>query len=339
LDTNETVGTSETLTDEGLANVFADLLSDEPEYQETSETPPTQQQPTGSEPESEESDTEPGTEEGESETAEETEESQSEDSPVALDPNLKVKVKVDGVEQEITLGEALKGYSRTSDYTRKTQELASQRKAAEEFVQGLRADREKYAYQLTELERALKDAEPQEPNWVELQKESPEMFAAEWARWSQYKDRMNQLKQERERAEQVVLKDREATVAQQVAAAREKLVELIPEWKDQAKAKAEKAKMVSAATEDYGFTEAELRSVIDPRMMQLLRDATLYRELQKKKPTIEGRISKVKTVTPGPSGASRVTKGKAQLAKERLAKSGSIDDFADLLVQTGNADI
>lgn len=335
---NENIGTSPELTEQDLTDVYAGLLSDDPEYQETSETPPTQESHE-SEPETEEPASEPGTEQGESEETEETEESETEESPVAeLDPNLKLKVKVDGVEQEITLAEALKGYSRTSDYTRKTQELAAQRKAAEEFVTGLRGDRERYAVQLTELERALTDSKPQEPDWVKLQQEHPEQFPSEWARWSQYKEQMAQLAQERQRAEEVVLKDRQQVMAQQVAQAREKLLELIPEWKDQNKAKAEKAKMVAAAQE-YGYTEDELRQVIDPRIMQVLRDAALYRDLQKKKPAIQATLSKVKTVTPGPSGASRQTKTAAKLAKERLAKSGSLDDFAALLVETGSADV
>lgn len=42
-----------------------------------------------------------------------------------------VRVKVDGQELEVPLAEALSGYSRTADYTRKTQELAAQRQQAE----------------------------------------------------------------------------------------------------------------------------------------------------------------------------------------------------------------
>merc|ERR1712224_646361 len=38
-------------------------------------------------------------------------------------------IKVDGEEQEVTLEELQNGYSRQRDYTRKTQELAQQRKA------------------------------------------------------------------------------------------------------------------------------------------------------------------------------------------------------------------
>jgi hypothetical protein len=56
------------------------------------------------------------------------------------------RVKVDGEELEVPIKEALQGYSRTADYTRKTQELAQQRQAAE--------------YALT-VERALR-AQPEE---------------------------------------------------------------------------------------------------------------------------------------------------------------------------------
>lgn len=42
-----------------------------------------------------------------------------------------VKVKVDGRDEEVPLREALQGYSRTADYTRKTQELAEQRQQVE----------------------------------------------------------------------------------------------------------------------------------------------------------------------------------------------------------------
>ena len=41
------------------------------------------------------------------------------------------KVVVDGQEQEVTLDELMKGYSRQSDYTRKTEKLSQDRKSVE----------------------------------------------------------------------------------------------------------------------------------------------------------------------------------------------------------------
>ena len=52
-------------------------------------------------------------------------------------------VKVDGVEEQVSLDELRDGYQRQSDYTRKTQELASERdrlQQAEAIVNSLEAD-------------------------------------------------------------------------------------------------------------------------------------------------------------------------------------------------------
>jgi hypothetical protein len=57
-------------------------------------------------------------------------------------------VKVDGVEQEVTLEELQRGYSRQQDYTRKTQELSQERKTLEqqqaEKIQSLTLEKNRY---------------------------------------------------------------------------------------------------------------------------------------------------------------------------------------------------
>lgn len=69
------------------------------------------------------------------------------DEPSFFDPTPHsdelVKVKVNGEELSVPLSEALAGYQRTADYTRKTQELAEQRQAvqfAQTLQQALEAD-------------------------------------------------------------------------------------------------------------------------------------------------------------------------------------------------------
>lgn len=321
------IGTPEPGTEAHLASVFESFLSEE-EKQEAAETPPAQQSPEPEPESAEESSTEPDAEQGESDETEESEDG-VEQAPQTY------RTKVNGEEVEVTLDELLRGYSRTQDYTRKTQELAEQRKAATQYAEQMRAGREQLAVYLTELEQSIKDQQPQEPDWVKEQQENPDQFAAKWAQWSQYKERMAALAQERQRAQEAVMRDQAAHHQQRLAEAREKLVEIIPAWKDAAKAKTEKAKMVAVA-EEYGYTQDELRQVTDPRIMAVLRDAMLFRDLQKKKPVISERIEKVKAATPGPSG-NRKPKSKATVAKERLAQSGSMDDFAALLIEKGLA--
>lgn len=337
-------GTGTQPTEQSVLSVFEDALSEEPEYKDNPETQPTQKSPE-SEPETAEvaPSTEQGeAEDGESEATEETDEETPEESgATALDPNLLVKVKVNGEEREIPLHEALRGYSRTEDYTRKTQELSAQRKQAEEHIQAVRAQREQYASHLVELEQALKDATPQEPDWVKMQQETPEEFPAEYARWAQYKERMNALSAERQKAVEQVQKDQLEQVKAHLAAENEKLLEAVPEWrKDPAKAKAEKVKLAQYATETLGFTREDLSGLRDHRAMLLLRKAMQYDELQAKKPTITARIQeKVKAATPGSGNANRQPPSKGKLAMQRLAKSGSQDDLEAVFRETVLGDL
>ena len=65
------------------------------------------------------------------EADDEAEESEEVEGEEESQPQVRTfKVKVDGEEVEVPEDELLKGYSRTQDYTRKTQQLAEQRKAA-----------------------------------------------------------------------------------------------------------------------------------------------------------------------------------------------------------------
>ena len=68
--------------------------------------------------------------EEESEVEDESEESDEEEEVEEL-----YTLRVDGQEVEVSLDELLKGYSRQSDYTKKTQEIAEQRKQAEQLQQ------------------------------------------------------------------------------------------------------------------------------------------------------------------------------------------------------------
>ena len=112
--------------------------------------------------------------EGEDEGAVEEEATAEEEAPQQTDPlDQIVTVKVDGKEQEVTLREALNGYSRTADYSRKTMELAEQRKAMQAEFQAVQEERQQYAQLLTALSGQLQSLQPAEPDWETLYREDP----------------------------------------------------------------------------------------------------------------------------------------------------------------------
>ena len=323
---DESGDTSEELTAETAAHAFESFLSDEEDTEET-ESPPTQESP-ASESEDAEASTEQADAEDASETTEEVVEDESPEDPAAtLDPNLKLKVKVNGEEVEETLAEILKGYSRTSDYTRKTQELAEQRKTHEAEFLRVQGERQMYAQRMAQLESAIIDITPQEPDWDKVQTETPDRFPQLWAQWSQHQQRIKAIREERAAADAAVQRDQEQSRAQYLQAEQEKLIEALPALKDPEVAKSTKAQMV-AYVKNMGYSNEQIERLTDHRLIVLIDKAMKYDAAQQKKPAIQARIEKVKAATPGPSTKPAPSKSDAQKARERLAKTGRREDAA-----------
>lgn len=319
-------GTSQELTETDAAPAFESYLSSLDEDQGKPEATPTQEAPESEPDTAEEASTEPaGAEEGTeaAETDEETDETEEAPAPEAvLDPNLRIKVKVDGQEEEHTLEEVLKGYSRTADYTRKTQELAAQRKSQEAEAAQVREERQMYAARLAQLDQAITDATPQEPDWDKVQIERPQEFATLRAQWSLHKERQAALQVERQRAEQAVMADQQIARQQYLQAEQTALLEAFPDWKDEKVANTAKAEIV-AYVKDMGYTVEEIAQVTDHRIIKLIAKAMKYDKAQEKKPKITERIEKVKVVTPGPGKVAPKPISKLAEARQRLAKAGN----------------
>lgn len=243
----------------------------------------------------------------------------------------KRRIKVDGEEIEVTEDEAYAGYSRTADYTRKTQALAEERKRFEtEELTAVRAERQQYATQLRALEQALTEVTPQEPDWDALRQENPAEFAQVWAMWDQHTRQIEAVRAERERADAAVQRDQQTRQQQVIAEEQRKLLEAVPEWKKPETRQAEQKKLVEYAR-TLGFSDAEIKQVSDHRALLMLRKAMLHDAAQAAKPAVQRKIEE-KTVKVAPPGASDTVQRKkpspAAQARQRLVRSGRIEDGA-----------
>ena len=266
------------------------------------------------------------------ESSDETTEEQSEDSDESEEeeqPQV-FTVKVDGKEVEVTLDELQKGYSRTQDYTRKTQQIAETRKQVEAEAAAIRAEREQYAQLLGALQQQIESANEQPVDWERLYAEDPIEWVRqrELARDKEEKKLAIQSEQQRlaQLTQQQQAEELKATLAQQQAA----LIQAVPEWKDEKKAKAEKALLIEFG-QKAGYSDEELKNVIDHRAVVVLRKAALYDQMMSKrkdiKPVVNNGPRPVK-----PSAAGRVSSTtEATRAKQRLARTGRVDDAASAI--------
>lgn len=230
-------------------------------------------------------------------------------------------VKVAGEEVQVTLEEALKGYSREQDYVRKTQALADQRRSAEREIAEVRAA---YQSKLDSVTQLLEASQPRVDQ--SLRDTNPAEWSAQMLQHRMWAEQRSAVAQERESLSAQAQAEEAAALAETVKAETEKLLIAIPEWSDPKVAEAEHAKLRSTGTDHYGFTPDEINGLTDHRMVRVLRDAVRYRELQAKSVGVRAKVETVKTARPGAASAAPSRVREVDRAKQRLRQSGRVED-------------
>jgi len=262
---------------------------------------------------------------------EELDEEQTDVEEEALQPQT-FTVKVDGQEVEVTQDELINGYSRQQDYTRKTQELSQQRKTIEQQQAELAQRDAIYSQLLPKMEAQLKGELANEPDWNTLYEDDPVGYVREKQLWDEKKEKLSAVSAEQQRLQQEALVKQQQQLRQFVEYGNQKLLEIIPEWQNQEVALKEKAAISEYAVNTLGYTPEEIQQVYDYRALLGLRNAWLNSktvEATKKKPTQKApaRVARPGT-TNRPKSAAPVKK-----AKQRLAKSGKVQDAAKVFEQ------
>jgi len=239
-------------------------------------------------------------------------------------------VKVDGTEVSVTLDELQKGYSRTQDYTRKTQQIAEIRRQVESEAEAIRAERNQYAQLLGALESQVQQAVEPQIDWDRLYQEDP----IEWVRQKEVM-RENQAKAqaiqfEKQRLAQISQQEQSQQMQSYLAEQQEELLKVLPDWKDPNKAKKEKELLIDFG-QKAGFSTDELKNIFDHRVVNILRKAALYEQMMSKRGTIKPVTNNgPRPAKPGAAGRVSQT-SEATRAKQRLAKTGRIHDAASAI--------
>jgi Tfp pilus assembly protein PilN len=139
---------------------------------------------------------------------------------------------------EVSLDELLNGYSRTADYQKKTQSLAEQRKAVEADrvkIAEAAKTRETYAQRLQVIEQLLHQ-QNQGEDLSQLKAEDPIAYAVAMAEKMERDKQLQAVQIERQRVQQEQQSYTQAQLQKHIQAEQAKLVEAIPEFKDDVKA-------------------------------------------------------------------------------------------------------
>jgi len=143
-------------------------------------------------------------------------------------------------------------------------------------------------------------------------------------------EKLGAIQSEQQRLYQVSQYDQQRAMEAQLASQQEALMAALPDWKDPKKAKAEKALVIESA-KAAGFTDEDLKSVYDHRLVLLLRKAALFDQMVSKRQGIKPVVNNgPRTAKPGAAGRVSTTTESTR-AKQRLAKTGRIDDAASAI--------
>jgi hypothetical protein len=295
------------------------------------------------EPEAEETDEAEEAEEedvaADTDESEESEEEEAEDEEV--EETALYTVKVNGEDVEVTEDELVRGYSRQSDYTKKTQELAEYRKQLDNGAQHLQGEiaqtqaaRQEYVNAMSQAIESNYSVAKQFENtdWERLKVEDREEYLTKRDEYREVQDQIRGLQSKQQQAYEQQNRETQAQHQKLLQEEHAKMVSILPEWGEPETQRAI-AKSIGEFAISRGYTQEELNQLVDHRSILVLMEAKAFADMQGKQ--LKARAKKVKNKPKVVRSSAK--KEKADVSKvartkqmKRLQETGRVQDAAGL---------
>ena len=216
--------------------------------------------------------------------------------------------------EQKTLDELKAGHMMQADYTKKTMELAEQRREVEQKAEALQQ-----ALEQAEAAARVELEDISSPSALELKEMDPQEY---YARKERVEEKQKQVQSLIEQSRQSAQEAQNARIAKE----REMILPAIPEWVDQSVMQGDVVQMQNLWN-SIGFTPDEQANFIDHRIMVLSRKAAKYDALMAAKPEGKKITDKPKSAEPKASTTreERTTTKRKEL-RDRVRKTGKMSD-------------
>ena len=245
--------------------------------------------------------------------------------------DLSTTLEVDG--EEITIEELRSGHLRQKDYTRKTQELAENRKAMEAQYQEIERERAEYAQLLPAMAERIQQAAEQEPDWDTLYDTDPVMAAKAERQWRKEQEartaQLQAVQAEQQRMQQIAAQKQQQMQQSYLEQQRHILPDIIPEWRDK-KVAATEATQIRDFLLGEGFSEQDVSGMSNATLVKLARKAMLYDRGETRANEVKAKPKKprAKILKSGSRASQPKRTSAAQEAQNRARKTGRVNDAA-----------
>ena len=279
----------------------------------------------------EEEDVEFEAEEADDDTEESEDDSEIEDEEI-VEEEQTFTVKAAGEEKEVTLDELKKSYQLGSDYTKKTQEVAEQRKVIEQEAKAIieaRQVRDDYAQKLQAVNQFLVGGNQTKEDLTAMKENDPIGYAVKVAEMTEKKEQLQIVQAEQQRIAQEQNSDREANMQNYVEQEAQKLTQSLPEFSDKAK-----GEQIRNSIRNYGkkvgFTDEELSQVYDSRHVLVLHKAAQYDKLMAGKAGVKKKVANAPKTIKGGAKVKQTVTDRTKKQQNRLLQTGDARDAAAL---------
>lgn len=254
---------------------------------------------------------------------EETEEAETEEAIQATEADAEEDLYVEYKGREINLKDVEEweqGHLRQSDYTRKTQEAAKERKALAAEKAEFQSKQAELNDKLAQLNAIISEETPDSETLAEWREYEPEKYI-------EYTEKLSNRKK--------LLEDTKAELPSNsvdMAKVSADLFASHPEWMDGDKQSAkflEDTNLMTSYAETRGIGQAELTS-FDARHYEIMLDAAKYQAISKSNAAIEKKVRLAPVSTrPKAAAQSNITTDIAAL-EAKVRKKGREEDFVKL---------
>lgn len=248
------------------------------------------------------------------------------ETPAAVSDDMEVSLD-DGT--KISIGQLKRNNLFQRDYSRKTEELARHKEQLEQQVSQRLSEAENELRQRRDVVLELASQfMPPEPG-LELLQTDPHGYIEAKAMYDVRMRQLNELHMQREQERAAEQQRAQQHTQSFIAEQQQKLFEVLPQLKDEAKREAFRKDVMDVGVKLYGVTPEEANSISDHRYMRILHDAIAYQKLKQKAASMQKQVAaKPKLVQQNRMAPQAIQRRDQQGRFDTLRKEGSIDAAA-----------
>ena len=247
------------------------------------------------------------------------------------DASPRYKIQVDGAEVEVSLNEALKGYQREETFNHRMRQMVEVAKTIDQRGSEAQQAREAYIQLCQNQEQEFAALIPKEPDWEQLYKQDPAGAHQLETNYKHVYGTLNAIRQRRVAAQQEAYNDHAQRTASYARAEFDKF-----RSKNKLANQTEVDNAISSmrrTAANHGFSEDEIGTTYDERMLSILHKAAKYDKMVANKP-FPVQPERGGALQPGsaPRVGNSAQRGMND-AMKRLQATGRVDDAAGVFAQ------